>query len=449
MKTKNLLLGAALFISGFATLQAQEKKQLSLDDAIGLAVTQSTEANLADTKVSTSKYEMESVKNNIYPEVKLSGQYQRLTNPNVTLKLPTGDSNDGETASGSPKVDQLMLGMATVGMPLFSGFKLKNSVEASKDAYNAETFNAAHTKEQIAMQTIVLYSNLYKAQESVKLIEENLKSANQRVTDFTAMEQNGIIARNDLLKAQLQASNIQLSLEDAKKTVSTINYQLVTMLKLPEGTLVEPNPAYFENSEEMVTAVTAEEAISQRNDLKALRWEQKASEANVKVAQADYYPTVTLLGGYAAVDIKNVFQVTNAINFGVGVSYDLSNLFKNNKHVKSASSRAEATKQQVELLTDRIKVQVQESLENYNLAIKQNRVYTEAVTQADENYRIVKDKYDNGLSDTNDLLEADVQQLQAKLNETFSRADITQRYYELLNVSGKLINSFNITQQNN
>src|SRR5690606_18446816 len=218
----------------------------------------------------------------------------------------------------------------------------------------------------------------------------------------------------------------------AKKTVSTINYQLVTMLKLPEGTLVEPNPAYFENSEEMVTAVTAEEAISQRNDLEALRWEQKASEANVKVAQADYYPTVTLLGGYAAVDIKNVFQVTNAINFGVGVSYDLSNLFKNNKHVKSASSRAEATKQQVELLTDRIKVQVQESLENYNLAIKQNRVYTEAVTQADENYRIVKDKYDNGLSDTNDLLEADVQQLQAKLNETFSRADITQRYYELL-----------------
>jgi hypothetical protein len=29
-----------------------------------------------------------------------------------------------------------------------------------------------------------------------------------------------------------------------------------------------------------------------------------------------------------------------------------------------------------------------------------------------ENYRIIKDKYDNGLSDTNDLLEADVEQLQ-------------------------------------
>ncbi|QEE51229.1 TolC family protein [Flavobacterium alkalisoli] len=446
MKTRYLLLAGALFLSGITAMQAQEKKSLTLDEAIGLAVTKSNEATLADTKVSTSKYEMESVKNNIYPEVKLSGQYQRLTDPNITLKIPTGDSNDGETASGSPKVDQLMLGMATVGMPLFSGFKLKNSIEASTDAYNAESFNAAHTKEQIAMQTIVLYVNLYKAQESISLIQENLKSANQRVTDFTAMEQNGIIARNDLLKAQLQASNIELSLEDAKKRASTINYQLVTLLKLQEGTQLEPNSSYFEEASELNTAITEQDAINQRNDLEALRWQQKASEANMKVAKADYYPTVTLLGGYAAIDIKNVFQVTNAINFGVGVSYDISNLFKNGKHVKTAASRAEATRQEVEILTDRIKVQVQDALENYNLAIKQNRVYTQAVAQADENYRIVKDKYDNGLSDTNDLLEADVQQLQAKLNETFSKADITQRYYELLNVSGKLTNSFNLTQ---
>lgn len=89
---------------------------------------------------------------------------------------------------------------------------------------------------------------------------------------------------------------------------------------------------------------------------------------------------------------------------------------------------------------------MQQSLENYNFAVKQNRVYTEAVEQSAENYRIVKDKYDNGLSDTNDLLEADVAQLQAKLNETFSRADITQRFYELLNASGKLTSSFKLTQ---
>jgi len=259
------------------------------------------------------------------------------------------------------------------------------------------------------------------------------------------MEENGLIARNDLLKSQLQASNIQLSLDDAKKMVSTLNYQLVVLLKLPQGTEIAVSDAYFKNAGGITPSVTESEAIAQRNDLEALRWQQKASEANIKVAKAAYYPALSFTAGYVALNIQNVVSVYNAVNFGVGVSYDVSNIFKNRKQVKAAESRSEEVKQEVELLTDRVKVQVQESLENYNLSLKQNKVYTEAVAQADENYRIVKDKYDNGLVDTNDLLEADVQKLQSQLNQAFSKADITQRFYELLNASGKLTNSFNLT----
>jgi outer membrane protein len=152
------------------------------------------------------------------------------------------------------------------------------------------------------------------------------------------------------------------------------------------------------------------------------------------------------VAGYTALDVQNVLQVYNAVNFGVGLSYDISNIFKSSRKIRAAESRAEEARQQVEIQSERVKVQVQQALEAYNLTLKQNKVYTQAVEQAGENYRIVKDKYDNGLVDTNDLLEADVEQLQAKLNETFSRADITQRYYELLNASGTLTQSFNLTQ---
>ena len=260
------------------------------------------------------------------------------------------------------------------------------------------------------------------------------------------MEQNGLIARNDLLKSQLQASNVEVSLEDAKKTVSVINYQLVTLLHLPEGTKVAVNDGYFSKNNNAKPAITESDAIAQRNDLEALRFAEKAAESNVKVAKADYYPTIGLSAGYVYLNVPHFVELYNAANVGVGISYDLAGLFKNSKKIKAAESRKQETHQQLDLLTENVKVQVQQSLENYNFAIKQNRVYTEAVTQSAENYRIVKDKYDNGLSDTNDLLEADVAQLQAKLNETFSRADITQRFYELLNASGKLTSSFNLTQ---
>ncbi|MEL1243150.1 TolC family protein [Flavobacterium sp. DGU11] len=449
MKIRNLLPGLLLFL-GLA-VQAQDKKPLSLDEAIALATTKSNEAGLADTRVATSKLDVDNVKNNIYPDFKVSGQYMRITNPTVKFKIPLGndepaDPADGSTTTASPTVNQIMFAQASLSMPLFSGFKLKNSIDASENIYKAQTFNAASTKEQLAMQAIMLYVNLYKAQQSVSLIQENLKSANQRVTDFTAMEQNGLLARNDLLKAQLQSSNIQLTLDDARKKASVINYQLVTLLKLPEGTQIQPGDAYFKNAKGITPSATEAEAIGQRSDLEALRWQQKAAESDIKVAKGDYYPSFALSAGYVALDIQNVVQVYNAVNFGVGVSYDISGIFKNNKKVKAAQSRAEETKYQVALLTDRVKVQVQEALENYNLSLKQNTVYTQALEQATENYRIVKDKYDNGLVDTNDLLEADVEKLQAQLNETFSKADMTQRYYELLNASGKLTNSFNLTQ---
>lgn len=451
MKIKHILPGGLLLFT--LAFQAQEKKPLSLDEAISLAVTKSTEANLADTKVATSKFDLDNTKNNQYPDFKVSGQYMRITNPTVKLRLPISSAEpaegEEETATASPKVNQIMFAQASFSMPLFSGFKLRNSVDASENIYKAQTFNAASTKEQLAMQAIALYVNLYKAQESVTLIQENLKSAKQRVTDFTAMEQNGLLARNDFLRAQLQASNVQLSLDDALKNVSTINYQLVTLLKLPEGTQIVPSGNYFKKPDGITPSVTLEEAIGQRSDLEALRFQHKASESNVKIAKGDYYPSIALSAGYVALDIQNVAQVYNAVNFGVGVSYDIANIFKNSKKVKAAQSRAEETRQQVEILTDRVKVQVQQAQENYNLSLKQDKVYTEAVEQATENYRIVKDKYENGLNDTNDLLEADVEQLQAKINEAFSKGDITQRYYELLNASGKLTNSFNLTQNKN
>ncbi|MFL9842930.1 TolC family protein [Flavobacterium rhizosphaerae] len=451
MKIKHLLQLAIIFAC--ALMQAQQKQTLSLDEAVNMAVAKSTGANLADTRVETSKMELANSKNNAYPSFTVSGQYLRVSDPTIKLKTgggssgDSGDSGDSGNGSSTPTVNSAMFGLANASLPVFAGGKIKNGIAASENNYKAETFNAANTKEQIALQTIALYSNLYKAQQSVSLIAENLKSANQRVNDFSAMEENGLLARNDLLKAQLQASNIEVSMEEAKKNVVTINYQLVTLLHLPEGTQIAIDEDYFINNTSEIP-VNESSAIAQRSDLEALRYAEKAAENNIKAVKADYYPAISLAAGYVYLNVPNFVEVYNAANVGVGLSYDLASLYKNGKKVKAAESRRNEVQQQLDLQTEQVKVEVKTAIENYAFAIKQNRVYTKAVEQAAENYRIVKDKYDNGLVDTNDLLEADVQQLQAKLDETFSKADITQRYYELLNASGTLTNSFNITKNN-
>lgn len=438
MKISQLMLFGVFFI-GISSVEAQEKTSLTLDEAVKLAWEKSNEVTLASTKVNTKKYELQEVKNNQLPDIKVSGQYQRLTKASIDMP------NQGEGASlASP--DRAMLGMANLSLPLFAGFKIQNSINAYDNLYEAENANAAKTKEDVALRVITYYTALYKAQKTLDVLNENQKSAKQRVTDFIELEKNGIIPRNDLLKSQLLVSKTQLSIDEATNNLNNINFYLTTLLKLDPGTKLQVNEADFFNLKTSNAPTSDAVALQNRKDLEAIRFQQKASEANIKVARAAYYPTLALLGGYTALDLKDIITVKYAMNFGLGLTYDISGIYKNSAHVREAESRALEVKNTEAVMTDRIKVEVQKSIEDYDLAINQSVVYDEALQQASENYRLVKDKFDNGLADTNDLVEADVEQLSAKINTAVSKATIIQKYYELLSVSGQLSQSFNLSK---
>ena len=440
MKFKIRLL-FSLFFFGILATEAQEKTKLSLNEAINLALSQSSEVHLADTKAATKKLELETMKNNRYPDVKVSGQFLKLANAKVHSNL-----NNSNSGNAPAKIDQLTLGQINANLPMFSGFKLKNSIVTSENLFLSEQAKAEYSKEEVAMQIIEYYANLYRAQKSIDLLTENLKSAQQRVTDFTNLEKNEIIARNDLLKAQLQKSKVQLSLDEAYKNWSVYNFYLITTLKLANDYRIEIDEHQFDNNQPINVMNSDEVAFKNRKDLEAIHFLQKAKSSEIKVAQSAYYPTFTLIGGYAYLDLKNAITVSNAMNYGVGLSYDLTSIFKNGAVVKTAKSKALETQEAESVLADKIKIQMQNAIENYNLALKQNLVYKLAIEQSVENYRIVKDKYDNGLSTTTDLLEADVEQLNSKINYAFSRANIMLKYYEIQSASGQLLSSFKITK---
>ncbi|WP_159021603.1 TolC family protein [Formosa sp. L2A11] len=415
--------------------QAQQTKPLSIPEAVYLVLENSDGSKISNAKIATSEYEVQTAKALQYPDVTVGGQYRQLTNVDFSSDLLTDETSGSTTI---PDINQFMVGNLDITMPLFSGFKIKNTIEASKNLHTATTYQAKNTNEKLALQTINLYISLYKAEQSVLLFEENLVSAKQRVTDFTNMEKNGILARNDLLKAQLQVSQVEISLADAKKTKNILNYRLVTLLKLPEGTILETISDNFG-----ISPTTVETDSIYRNDLEALKYQELATENQIKIAEGNYYPTIGIVGGYMAVDIPNAFTLTNAMNIGVGISYNISDIFKNKSEVAVAKSKADELKYTIDKATDDIKVEIENANQEYQLAFKKLELYAKSEEQAIENYRIVKDKFDNGLADTNDTLEADLGQLQAKINMAFAKANISQKYYELLTAQGQLTTLIN------
>jgi len=75
---------------------------------------------------------------------------------------------------------------------------------------------------------------------------------------------------------------------------------------------------------------------------------------------------------------------------------------------------------------------------NFLSSQKKTEVYEKAVEQAVENYRIVKNKYNNSLETTTDLLDANTKQLLERMNLIFAKADAVVSYSKLLQAAGLL-----------
>lgn len=411
-------------------VQAQENN-VSLQEVIQQSLQNNKSVKVAEATKSTSEYKVQSAKNNRLPNISLSGQYMHLfPTTNVDLKLPSQNSSGGNTIEPS----HLLLGQANASVPVFGGFKIKNAVKNSELMVDLSNLEIEATKENVAWQAINLYFGLYKTQRSIEVLNENLVRANQRVKDFQNFLDNGIIPRNDLLRAKLQASNVKIAIEEAQTQYKNINYRLNILTGQDENKIV-----HVDNIDELTSVNQVSENYQNRKDVKSFGLKDQIADNQIKIARAAYYPQLSLSAGYVAMEIDKLASVTNATNVGIGLKYDLSSLYKNKAEVDIAKSQKLENELQKESTIDNAKVEVSEAYQKYDLSKKKNLVYKEAVEQANENYRIVKDKNENGLADTNDLLIADVEQLQAKINQVVGDADEQLAIYEYYYTTGILL----------
>jgi outer membrane protein len=345
----------------------------------------------------------------------------------------------GSGSSGSPSVSQAIYGIANVSLPLYNGGKIKYGIESAKLLEQAVKLDAENDRASVILNITSACINLYKAYTAIGLVKENLQQSEQRVKDLTNLEKNGLLARNDLLKAELQSSNIELTLLDAESNYKVASVNMDIMMGLPEQTVLIPDksglalPASVKTIEEY-----EQDAIQNRKDMAAVNFRKKNADLSLKTIKADKYPSISLTGGYIAADIPKFLSVYNAVNIGVGVKYNIASLWKNKSKIQQAEARIQQITASESMLNDNIRLQINEAYQGYLVSVKKIQVYEKAVDQATENYRITKNKYDNTLATTTELLDADVALLQSKLRVTNAKADSFIAYNKLLQTAGDL-----------
>ncbi|MPM86298.1 hypothetical protein SDC9_133387 [bioreactor metagenome] len=239
------------------------------------------------------------------------------------------------------------------------------------------------------------------------------------------------------MKANLQTSNIELQLLEARNNfnIATVNMDL--LLGLPETTEIEIDQNYIsELTENQPVSYYMNQAISNRKDLQALAYQRKAAELVTKAAKAENLPTIALTGGYIAAEVPKILTVTNAANIGLGIQYNIDHLWKKNSTLLKAQSREKQLEATNDLLNDQIKLEINRDYQNSEYAKKKIAVYEKAAAQANENYRVTKNKYENGLATITELLDADAAQVSANVNVINAKADAALAYRKLLQTVG-------------
>ena len=431
MKKKNsVLLLSALFLGG--ALSAQQTKNLTLEEAVNLGISNSKNLKIDAAKIETATANYIEAKNRRLPDLKISANALALTNAHVELKaMPS--------SGGGVKANSAFLGNASFSLPLFAGGRIKYGIKSAEYLVEASKLSAENDKIAVAYNVSEAYNNLFKAQQAITVLQENLKVSQERDKNFLNLENNGVIARNDRLKAALQTSNIELQLLDAQNNFDIANINMDLLLGLEDGTQILVDEGYIsENLNQQGAQFFVNEAFKNRKDIQALEQQRKAAEFGTRASKAENLPTIALTAGYVAAEVPNVLTITNAGNIGVGIQYNIANLWKKNSSLMQSQAREKELLATNDLLNDQINLQVNRDFKYSEVAKRKIEVYEKNAEQANENYRITKNKYDNGLSTMQELLDADAAQISANINVINAKADAALAYKKLQQTAGIL-----------
>lgn len=422
-------------------LQAQSVKRLTVKEAIDLGVANSKQLMVSNAKVKEAQAKVQQAQDKVIPEVGVSGTYLHLNTPTVSMANEAsgnGGSSDSPLAALS-NIHDVALVQLSASWPVFNGFRTKNTRIMNEYLEQAAQYDAQTTRSNVALTTAKAIYQYYELLETRKTIEENLKQEQQRVTEFKNQEEQNLLARNDRLKAELQANNVELALTDVNNSVKLAEYNLTILLGLPEETTLELDTVgMFELAALTTWDQYLQTGLENRTELKSAAVQLKAGESSYKIAKANRLPTVALTAGYVNAFIPNVVNVTNALNGGVSLKYSITGALHASHGMQEARSRVEQAEASRQLATDQVKVDIRGKYLNCQKSLEKLAITKKAIDQAEENYQISQNKYKNGLLILSDYLEADVALLQARINYATARAESMIAYYELQNSVGTL-----------
>lgn len=329
-----------------------------------------------------------------------------------------------------------------VTQPIYRGGKIHYTIKRSSLEKQIATLNSTNDKAEIKLLLLGQYMDLFSLYKQKEVFARNVEESARRLEDIRRLKKEGIVTRNDELRSELQLTNDQLAYREANDNIAIVSQQLDVVLGLDETLLLQPDTTLLytavslESSDEYVQL-----AYENYPELQIARYNTRLAENDIRLSKADYLPSLSLraantLARPLSTTMEDMFS--NNWNIALSLSCNLSSLYRNKHKVHEARQYVNIRKNREEQVRQDIRVNVKSAWIKHHEALDRVEALLLSVRQAEENYRIVRNRYLNQLSILTDLLDASSIRLEAELQLTNARTEVIYSYYQLMRSCGNL-----------
>ena len=376
-----------------------------------------------------------------------TSKWSRLPDLNASIRqgLSFGRTENMQTHAYDPKNATSTQFNISANMPIFTGFRISNEIEAAKLDVQASLESLNRAKESLAILVTSNYLNVLfnKELENVQQAQADLSAEQLSKTEI--LVQSGKVSESQLYDAKALLAKDELNLVNAQNEVKLSLLSLVQNLEL--GTQVETfrvtDPQLDDPTQTLLgSLMTPNEiysiAVATRPMIKEQELLLESSRKQLKVAKAGYYPTLNLSASYGSgyayylnddnpYSFADQWNNSNRTNMEVTLSIPIFNRFQVRNSVNT--SKINILNQGLSL--DKSKKDLFDEIQKaYYNAVAAQRKYEsskESVEASTVSYKYVQEKYDVGKASVFELNEAKVKMVQSQSEQVQSKYEFIFR----------------------
>ena len=426
---------AALAFTG-AAYGAGGDGRMSLEDCVRTALDNNEESERADAKIEEAAAARKIARGRFGPMLMWEAGIQRWAEP-VEIDFAVPGVGMPPIAMEVQEATTMQMSF-TAAQPVTSLWAIYEGYQAAKLGEDAARVEARTVGQDVEKKVADAYFQALMAEKFVEISGLSAELIAAHVKRAKSLYDNELIAKNNVLEAQVRLAQAQADHIKARGAMSLARSNLAFQMGLPADQEIAPQR--IEPTAEPAAAIRPladpDADNMERPEVAAARLRAQQAEAGYRAAWALMLPQVNLLAS-AQYAKGSSFQQEAAYFVGAQATWTFWEWGSTYYGIDQAKARMRQARSGIRQLSEGMRLEVKKASIDLDSATKKLEVMRSAVGQGEENLRIVQKRFDSDVSTSTDVLDAQMLLAKARMDEALAYHEVLQARVALRRALGK------------